>query len=152
MRIVRSGSVSRFGVKRLDDLDIQAADGLPTEPPIHDLPSRLDRGSSGRYDVRHRLRDPFPGKKPMCRNIRPLFNFDPPATDEEIRAAALQFVRKVSGFARPSKANEAAFAQAIEEVAAAARGLINKLESSRPPRNRDEESAKARTRAARRFA
>lgn len=87
----------------------------------------------------------------MCRNIRTLFNFDPPATDEEICAASLQFVRKLSGFNAPSRANEAAFNAAIEEVAAVARRLIDALETHAPPRNREEEAAKARARAAERF-
>ena len=88
----------------------------------------------------------------MCRNIRTLFNFDPPASDEEIRASALQFVRKLSGFARPSKANEAAFDRAVEEVADAARRLIDSLQTNAPPRDREEEAAKARARAAQRYA
>ena len=88
----------------------------------------------------------------MCRNIKTLFNFDPPATDEEIRAASLQFVRKLSGFNAPSRANEAAFHEAIEEVAAIARRLIDSLETQSPPKNREEEAAKARARAAERFA
>ena len=87
----------------------------------------------------------------MCRNIKTLFNFDPPATDEEIRAASLQFVRKLSGFNAPSRANEAAFDQAIDEVFAVARRLIHSLETSAPPKNREEEAAKARARAAERF-
>ena len=87
----------------------------------------------------------------MCRNIRMLFNFEPPATDEEIRAAALQFVRKVSGFAKPSRANAAAFAAAVEEVAASSRRLIDALETDSAPRNRDDEAAKARARSALRF-
>ena len=87
----------------------------------------------------------------MCRNIRTLFNFDPPATDEEIRAASLQFVRKLSGFNAPSRANEAAFNSAIEEVADVARRLIDALETSAPPKNREDEAAKARARAAERF-
>lgn len=87
----------------------------------------------------------------MCRNIKTLFNFDPPVTDEEIRAASLQFVRKLSGFNRPSKANEAAFATAVDEVAAVAHKLLHSLETSAPPRNREEEAAKARSRAAQRF-
>jgi len=87
----------------------------------------------------------------MCRNIRTLFNFEPPVTDEEIRAAALQFVRKVSGFNKPSKANEAAFLAAADEVAAVSRTLLNSLETNAPPRNREEEVAKARTRALQRF-
>lgn len=88
----------------------------------------------------------------MCRNIRTLFNFEPPVTNEEIHAAALQFVRKVSGFNKPSKANEAAFAAAVDKIAAISRGLLDSLETNAPPRNREEEAAKARTRAAERFA
>ena len=88
----------------------------------------------------------------MCRNIRTLFNFEPPATDEEIRASALQFVRKLSGFARPSKANEAAFERAVEEVTEAARRLIDSLETASPPRDREVEATKARARAAERYA
>ena len=87
----------------------------------------------------------------MCRNIRTLFNFEPPATEEEIRASALQYVRKVSGFARPSKGNEAAFDQAVDEVTAAARRLLEALETVAPPKNREEEAAKARARAAVRY-
>jgi hypothetical protein len=87
----------------------------------------------------------------MCRSIRTLFNFEPPVTDEEIRAAALQFVRKLSGFNKPSKANEAAFLAAIDEVAAVSRNLLHSLETNAPPRNREEELAKARARAAQRF-
>jgi len=88
----------------------------------------------------------------MCRNIRTLFNFDPPATDDEIRASALQFVRKLSGFTEPSKANELAFSRAVDEVAAAARRLLDALDTARPPRNREEEAMKARERARARFA
>lgn len=88
----------------------------------------------------------------MCRNIRPLFNFDPPATDEEIRAAALQFIRKISGYTAPSRANEAAFGAAVDDVAMAATRLLAALESSAPPKNREEEAAKAKARSARRFA
>ena len=87
----------------------------------------------------------------MCRNIRPLFNFEPPATEEEIRAASLQFVRKISGFTRPSRGNEAAFNLAVDEVAAAARRLIVSLETPAPPKNREEEAAKARARSAERY-
>ena len=87
----------------------------------------------------------------MCRNIRTLFNFEPPVTDEEIRAAALQFVRKVSGFNKPSKINEAAFLAAVDEVAAVSRNLLTSLETNAPPRNREEEAAKARARTAQRF-
>ena len=87
----------------------------------------------------------------MCRNIKILFNFEPPVTDEEIRAASLQFVRKVSGFNKPSKANEAAFLAAVDEVAAVSRRLLGSLETNAPPRNREEEAARARARAAQRF-
>jgi hypothetical protein len=87
----------------------------------------------------------------MCRNIRTLFNFDPPATDEEIRAASLQFVRKLSGFNKPSKANEAAFDSAIDDVTAIARRLIDDLITQAPPRNREEVAARARAEAAKRF-
>ncbi len=87
----------------------------------------------------------------MCRNIKILFNFEPPVTDEEIRAASLQFVRKVSGFNKPSKANEAAFSAAVDEVAAVSRNLLSSLETNAPPRNREDEAAKARARAAQRF-
>ena len=87
----------------------------------------------------------------MCRNIRTLFNFEPPATDEEIRASALQFVRKLSGFARPSKANEAAFNQAVDEVAEAARRLFDSMAATRPPRDREVEAMKAKERARERF-
>ncbi len=88
----------------------------------------------------------------MCRNIKTLFNFDPPATDEEIRAACVQFVRKLSGFAQPSKANEAAFDRAITETSAVARRLIDSLKTTAPPRDREEVAARARARAAERFA
>jgi hypothetical protein len=87
----------------------------------------------------------------MCRNIKTLFNFEPPVTDEEIRGAALQFVRKVSGFNKPSKANEAAFLAAVDEVAAVTRNLLSSLETNAPPKNRAEEAARARARAGRRF-
>jgi hypothetical protein len=87
----------------------------------------------------------------MCRNIKPLFNFDPPATEEEIRAASVQFVRKLSGFQNPSKANEAAFERAVDEVAHVAGNLIDSLVTGAPPRKREEEAAKARARAAKRF-
>jgi len=87
----------------------------------------------------------------MCRNIRTLYNFDPPVTPDEVRAASLQFVRKITGFNKPSKANEAAFLAAIDEVAAASTRLLQSLETTAPPKNRDEESAKAKARAAERF-
>ena len=88
----------------------------------------------------------------MCRNIRTLANFDPPATEEEIRASALQFVRKLSGTTHPSHANEAAFQRAVEEVTAAAQRLIDSLETRATPRNREEEARKARERSRKRFA
>lgn len=87
----------------------------------------------------------------MCRNIKTLFNFDPPVTEEEIRAASLQFVRKISGFTKPSKVNEAAFLAAIDEIAGASARLIRSLETSAPPKNREDEAAKAKARAAERF-
>jgi hypothetical protein len=87
----------------------------------------------------------------MCRNIRTLFNFDPPATDDEIHASAVQFVRKLSGFTKPSKANEAAFERAVADVAEIARRLVDSLETSAAPRNREVEAMKARARAAARY-
>ena len=87
----------------------------------------------------------------MCRNIRTLFNFDPPVTEEEIRAASLQFVRKISGFTKPSKANESMFMTAVDEVAGISTRLLLSLETNAPPKNREEEAAKARLRAAERF-
>ena len=87
----------------------------------------------------------------MCRNIKTLFNFDPPVTPEEVRAASVQFVRKISGFNKPSKANEAAFMAAIDEVAEVSTRLLQALETTAPPRNREEEAAKAKARAAVRF-
>ncbi len=88
----------------------------------------------------------------MCRNIKTLYNFEPPVTEDEIHAAALQFVRKVSGFNKPSKVNEAAFFAAVDEITAAARKLLNALETDAPLKNREEEAAKARLRTAQRFA
>ncbi len=88
----------------------------------------------------------------MCRNIRTLFNFDPPVTDDEVRAASLQFVRKITGFHKPSKSNEASFQAAVEEVAAISKRLLDSLDTTAPPRNREEEAAKAKARAAQRFA
>ncbi len=87
----------------------------------------------------------------MCRNIRPLFNFDPPTTDDEVRAASLQFVRKISGFHKPSQANEDAFQTAVAEIAAVSARLIRSLETNAPPKNREEEAAKAKLRAAERY-
>ncbi len=88
----------------------------------------------------------------MCRSIHTLFNFDPPATDDEIRAAALQYVRKISGYTRPSKTNEAAFNAAVDAIADVTRALLDSLETGTPPKSRDVEAAKARARAAQRFA
>ncbi len=88
----------------------------------------------------------------MCRNIRPLFNFTPPATDEEVRASSLQFVRKLSGFTKPSRANEVAFNQAVEDVTAAARRLVDSLTTSAAPRTREGVARRAKARAAERFA
>ena len=87
----------------------------------------------------------------MCRNIRPLFNFEPPVTEEEVRAASLQFVRKISGFSKPSKVNEAAFLAAIEEIAEVSNRLLRALETNAPPRNREEEAAKAKARSSERY-
>lgn len=87
----------------------------------------------------------------MCRNIKTLFNFDPPVTPEEVRAASLQFVRKISGFTKPSKANEAIFLKAVDEVAEVSARLLHSLETTAPPKNREEEAAKAKERAAQRF-
>ncbi|HVJ09067.1 MAG TPA: DUF2277 domain-containing protein [Acidisarcina sp.] len=87
----------------------------------------------------------------MCRNIKNLFNFDPPVTAEEVRDASLQFVRKISGFNKPSKANEAAFLAAVEQIAEISNRLLQSLETSAPPKNREEEAAKAKARAAERF-
>jgi hypothetical protein len=87
----------------------------------------------------------------MCRNIKPLFNFDPPVTPEEVRAASLQFIRKITGFNKPSQANEAAFLAAIDEIAGVSERLIHSLQTTAPPKNREEEAAKAKARAAQRF-
>ncbi len=87
----------------------------------------------------------------MCRNIKILFNFDPPVTDEEVRAASLQFVRKITGFSKPSKANEAAFLAAVDEIAGVSARLLQALDTNAPPKNREEEAAKAKARATERF-
>lgn len=87
----------------------------------------------------------------MCRNIKPLFNFDPPVTPEEVRAASLQFVRKISGFQKPSKANEGAFLGAVEEIAEVSMRLLRSLETNAPAKNREEEAARAKARSAQRF-
>src|ERR1700732_384911 len=91
------------------------------------------------------------GDLAMCRNIKTLFNFDPPVTEEEVRAASLQFVRKISGFTKPSKANEEPFLAAVEEVAGVSMRLLRSRETTAPPKNREEEAAKAKARAAERF-
>ena len=101
--------------------------------------------------------DVLPGRrqryaKSMCRNIRTLYNFDPPASDEEIRAAALQYVRKISGFTKPSRANEEAFERALDAVAAASSRLLADLQTAAPPKDREVEAAKARARSAQRYA
>ncbi len=88
----------------------------------------------------------------MCRNIRTLYNFEPPASEDEVRAAALQYVRKISGFTKPSKVNEAAFEHAVEAVAAISSELLIELQTAAPPKNREEEAAKARARSAQRYA
>src|SRR4029079_10847934 len=106
-------------------------------PQQEQVPAQLVHAVAARVPSRE-------GEPTMCRNIRTLFNFEPPATDEEIRAASLQFVRKLSGFNAPSKANEAAFNQAIEEVAVVARRLVDSLVTAAPPRDREEEAAKAK--------
>ena len=98
-----------------------------------------------------RSRDLNDGTPIMCRNIRTLFNFEPPVTEEEVRAASIQFVRKISGFNKPSKANEAAFYAAIDDIAAISMRLLNSLETTAPPKNRGEEAAKARERSMARF-
>ena len=87
----------------------------------------------------------------MCRNIKTLFNFDPPVTDDEVRAASLQFVRKISGFNKPSKANEEAFFSAIDAISGISKNLLSSLETNAPPKNREEEAAKAKARSAQRF-
>ena len=92
-----------------------------------------------------------PANKYMCRNIKTLFNFDPPVTPEEVRAASLQFVRKITGINKPSKVNEALFLAAVDEVAEVSMRLLESLETSAPPKNREQEAAKARARAAERF-
>jgi len=88
----------------------------------------------------------------MCRNIRPLYNFEPPATDEEVRAAALQYVRKISGFTKPSQVNQEAFDRAVDEVAHASQHLLEALQTAAPPKDREAEAAKARARSAQRYA
>ncbi len=120
----------------------EASAGLPIHEP-------LSIGQSGRPP--RRLLGSGDGRPLMCRNIKPLFNFEPPATDDEVRASSLQFVRKVSGFTKPSKANEDVFNQAVDEVTAAARKLIASLVTTAPPKDRDEYVAKLRERSAERY-
>ena len=103
------------------------------------------------YSGRNGKSSGSPGPKTMCRNIKTLFNFDPPVTPDEVRAASLQFVRKITGFHKPSKTNETAFLSAIDEIAASATRLLASLETAAPARNREEEAAKAKARAAARF-
>jgi hypothetical protein len=93
----------------------------------------------------------IPWEQPMCRNIKTLFNFDPPVTGDEVRAASLQFVRKITGFNKPSKTNEEAFLNAVEEIAAISSRLLHSLDTTAPPKSREEEAAKAKARAAERF-
>lgn len=123
-------------------ISARSESGHPTGHHYAAGPRRADRGAAAVGDRKVTA---------MCRNIRPLFNFDPPATDDEIQAAALQFVRKVSGFNAPSKANEAAFHAAVAEITAAAQKLLGALETSAPPKDRADEAAKARARSAHRF-
>ena len=116
------------------------------------LPSEGDTLGSLRQNVQA---SPFPQSaiqdSSMCRNIKILFNFKPPATDDEVRAAALQFVRKISGFNKPSQANEATFSAAVEEITLVSRRLLYSLETTAPPKNREEEAAKAKARSLARF-
>lgn len=118
--------------------------------------SVLDFAARPWGEIRHRREPPrevvASGLEAMCRSIRPLFNFEPPATDEEVRAAALQFVRKVSGSTKPSQRNAAAFERAVDEIAATTRHLLASLETSAPPKDRAVEAEKARARARKRFA
>jgi hypothetical protein len=95
--------------------------------------------------------DEFARSLEMCRNIKTLFNFDPPVTEDEVRASSLQFVRKITGFNKPSKANEASFLAAVDEIAGVSIRLLHSLETTAPPKNRDEEAAKAKARALERF-
>jgi hypothetical protein len=111
-------------------------------------PKSRPRAKGQTYLRNHR---PHAYNFPMCRNIKNLFNFDPPVTDQEVRNASLQFVRKISGFNKPSKANEASFNLAIDEIAAAAARLLHSLETNAEPKNREEEAAKAKARSAERF-
>ena len=132
-----------FRIKRFADVALVEQHELSSWPSRHRVHRALAVGASQRRRCYNRI---------MCRNIRTLANFAPPATDEEIRASALQFVRKLSGTAKPSQANEEAFNQAVEEVSEAAERLIRSLVTSAPPRNREEEARKAQERSRQRFA
>lgn len=120
-------------------------------PPPANVTFRHERAFPGKF-VYSLVRRPGRTEIPVvCRNIKPLFNFEPPVTEEEIRDASLQFVRKISGFTRPSKANEAAFFAAVTQIAAVSGTLLRSLATNAPPRDRTEEAIKARERASRRF-
>src|SRR5205823_7387859 len=121
----------------------QGADAAPRSP-AGGGPQRVSPGPVG-------IPSEDAGELAMCRNIKPLFNFDPPVTEGEVRAASLQFVRKISGFTKPSKANEPAFLAAVDEIAALSIRLLTSLETNAPPKNREEEAQKAKARAAERF-
>ena len=129
-----------------------------TAPFVFNEPPRVAAHASARVSDRTRIRGileaEYPGRYSggMCRNIRTLHNFDPPASEDEVRAAALQYVRKISGYTKPSRANEEAFEAAVEAVAAASMTLLAELTTPAPPKNREEEAAKARARSAQRYA
>jgi hypothetical protein len=133
-----TSSLGMPGLKGLRYLDRAAPNG--SQPEDLAIIAKINPNTSQGVEV-----------TPMCRNIKTLFNFDPPVTEEEVRAASLQFVRKISGFTKPSKANEAAFLAAVDEVAGVATRLLRSLETTAPPKNREEEAAKAKARAAERF-
>ena len=120
-------------------------------PRINPLVGNLIRLKFGGVAMRKWKNHFFRVRRIMCRNIKTLFNFDPPVTEDEVHAASLQFVRKITGFNKPSKANEEAFQAAIDEIAAIANRLLRLLETTAPPKNREEEAAKAKARAAERF-
>src|SRR5437667_4161974 len=140
----RSASSRQWGASSENGMTSHGSSGLCENPHWRSLNAR----GAHRDGIRHCRHIEV---TLMCRNIKTLFNFEPPVTDEEIRAASLQFVRKVSGFNKPSKANEAAFLAAVDEIAGVSRSLLNSLETNAAPRNREEEAAKARARAAQRF-
>src|SRR5216684_1835489 len=138
----RKATIKRFAKSKLN------------HPPFRQLPSPgmpLDRRRVPGLFHDSPLCPPTSPRHSMCRSIKTLFNFEPPVTDEEIRAASLQFVRKICGFTKPSQANEAAFLSAVDEIAGTSRALLGALETSAPMKNREVESAKARARAAERF-